>query len=404
MSGSNPTLIDLFCGAGGISLGFQRAGFRALQALDNWPPAVDTYRLNIGDHVRRCDLSENTELVDADVIVGGPPCQGFSSAGMRRDDDRRNTLVQVFATLVRRVLPRVFVFENVEGFLTGARGQFVLDLLEPLIEAGYRIHVRKVNAANFGVPQHRKRVIVIGGRGFDPSFPEPTHSAYGAPGAHLAGIHLPLTPSLGDGLAGLPPALPASDAVQDDHTYFPLGEDDLERAGLLAPGQCMKDLPEHLWHASYKRRAYRRVRDGTPTHRRGGPPAGMRRLGWDEPSKAITGGAQGEFLHPREDRPLTIRECARLQTFPDSFRFAASRRDAVQLIGNAVPPLLAERIATRLRADLAAASGTRQRGALLTFVPTLSAGMSPILAEVVERVLTRFELKGEFSQLKMEWA
>src|SRR5262249_1410791 len=142
----------------------------------------------------------------ANVIVGGPPCQGFSSAGLRRPDDERNSLVRVFSRLVARAKPLAFMFENVEGFLTGSRGDFVVDLLEPLLSAGYRIHLRKVNAANFGIPQHRKRVVAIGGLGWDPTFPEPTHTAYGAPGAHLAAKRLPRGPSLADALKGLPRA------------------------------------------------------------------------------------------------------------------------------------------------------------------------------------------------------
>ena len=165
----------------------------------------------------------------------------------------------------------------------------------------------------------------------------------------------------------------------------------------------MRDLPEQLWHQSYKRRAYRRVMDGTPTDRRGGAPAGVRRLSWDEPSKAITGGALNEFLHPRENRPLTVRECARLQTFPDSFRFSASRRDSVQLIGNAVPPLLAERIADAVRASLPMCANAPERGALISFIPTLSTGMSPILAEVVDRISARFRPQNG-SQMSLAWA
>ena len=121
------------------------------------------------------------------VIAGGPPCQGFSSAGMRRTGDKRNTLVACFAQIVTRKRPRAFVFENVEGFLTAEGGKRVLDLLTPLVTAGYRIHLRKVNAANYGVPQHRKRVIAIGGLGWEPSFPEPTHSAHGAARSTVSG-------------------------------------------------------------------------------------------------------------------------------------------------------------------------------------------------------------------------
>jgi DNA (cytosine-5)-methyltransferase 1 len=379
-----PSLIDFFCGVGGMTLGFSRAGFDVAAAFDNWDCAVQTYGWNFGDHVQQTSITEELELPDATVIIGGPPCQGFSSAGARRADDHRNTLVAVFARLIAQRKPRAFVFENVEGFLTGGSGRFIFDLLDPLIEAGYRIHLRKVNAANYGVPQHRKRVLGIGGLGWDPTFPSPTHSAHGAPGALLAGTRLPLTPSLREALAGLLPARIGTNG--DDHNCTALGGMDLDRARRLKPGQRMRDLPEELWHESYKRRAYRRVMDGIPVEKRGGAPAGLRRLRADEPSKAITGAAINEFIHPFEDRPLTIRECARIQTFPDDFVFIGSRRDRAQQIGNAVPPRFAEAIARSLLHDLRTATDRMRPGALLSFTPTLSTGMSPILDAVTRKV------------------
>jgi DNA (cytosine-5)-methyltransferase 1 len=130
--------------------------------------------------------------------------------------------------------------------------------------------------------------------------------------------------------------------------------------------------------------------DGIPTERRGGAPAGLRRLSADEPAKAITSGALRDFVHPTEDRPLTLRECARLQTFPDDFVFVGTPGDKIQMIGNAVPVRLAQRIAETLGADLRMAKPTSQGGALLSFVPTLSEGMSPILQEVCEKIKQRF--------------
>lgn len=386
-----PSVIDLFCGAGGLSLGFIRAGFQSQAAFDNWQPAVETYRANLGDHVQLAAITRDLDIPRPAVIVGGPPCQGFSSAGMRRSDDARNSLVGEFSRLIARVRPSAFVFENVEGFLTGSRGDFVLELLEPLIEVGYRIHLRKINAAHFGVPQHRKRVIGIGGLGWNPSFPEPTHAAFGAPGSQLAnGMRSRATPTLADALAALPPASRSSHDSFADHVVIPLNDDDLRRAKLLEQGQTMRDLPEELWHESYRKRAFRRVMDGTPTERRGGAPAGLRRLRADEPSKAITGGVLREFIHPTEHRPLTLRECATLQTFPSDFQFHGSVSEKAQLIGNAVPPLLSQCIAESLRQDLAAMRPTRRSGALLSFVPTLASGMSPALEEVTRRVKQRF--------------
>jgi DNA (cytosine-5)-methyltransferase 1 len=398
-----PKLVDLFCGGGGLSLGFHNAGFSAEASFDNWAPAVETYRWNFDNHVSCVEVTEELQLPKVAVIAGGPPCQGFSSAGMRREGDLRNTLVQVFSQLVARHRPTAFLFENVEGFLTGGRGDYVVQLLEPLIRAGYRIHLRKVNAANYGTAQHRKRVIAIGGLGWNPTFPNVTHSAFGAPGAHLAGSHLPRTPTVAEALADLPPAIPRSADESSDHTYTPLHGADLLRAEALKQGQRMRDLPEEFWHDSYKRRANRRVIDGTPTERRGGAPSGIRRLRADEPSKAITGGAMNEFIHPTENRPLTLRECARLQTFPDSFVFNAKPRDAIQVIGNSVPPKLAEVFARNLLCDLQHIEKYESEGALLSFVPTLSTGMSPVLQEVTRRVRRTFGTVETRRQLALKW-
>ncbi len=389
-----PTLFDLFCGAGGLSLGLIQAGFNVLGAIDSSPSAVETYRENVGDHVRLEEITESTDVPNCDVIAGGPPCQGFSSAGLRNVDDRRNTLVSVFTSLICKVRPKAFLFENVEGFLTSGNGRQVLELLEPLVDAGYRIHLRKVNAANFGVPQHRKRVIAIGGLGWNPLFVQATHSAIGAPGATLDGYNLPLGPTLVEAIGSLPPAANnGSPPAASDHSYRPLSAGDLERAKLLRQGQTMRDLPEEYWHESYKRRANRRVMDGTPTERRGGAPAGLRRLVADEPSKAITSGAKSEFLHPFEDRNLTLRECARIQTFPDSFSFHGTLQERSLLIGNAVPPLLGRTIGNALLQSVLSHDQCEHfdTGCLLSFVPTLSIGMSPALKHTCDKVAERFD-------------
>jgi DNA (cytosine-5)-methyltransferase 1 len=385
------TVIDLFAGAGGLSLGFKLGGFEIIGSYDNWEAAADTYRANFKEPAHLECITRDLALPEAAVIIGGPPCQGFSSAGMRRSSDQRNTLVGEYAHLVARKRPTAFVFENVEGFLTGAGGHWLFELLDPLIEAGYRMHVRKVNAANYGVPQHRKRVLCIGGLGWNPSFPETTHAAFGAPGAHRGvGCGLPKTPTFHDALRGLPVPSDGPDVQLLDHVAFSLSDDDMKRAELLKPGQRMRDLPEELWHPSYRKRAFRRVMDGTPTERRGGAPSGIRRLRLDQPSKAITGGALGEFIHPSENRPLTIRECATLQTFPLDFRFIGTRSEKIQLIGNAVPPQLARVVAESLYADLSRDNCVYGCGALLSFRPTLSAGMSPALGGVTRRVRERY--------------
>lgn len=393
VDGNELTIVDLFCGAGGLSAGFRSAGFKSVLAIDSWSPAVATYRRNLGDHVQEESVTNNLRLPHCCVIAGGPPCQGFSSAGLRKSDDERNSLVSVFANLIAAQKPLAFVFENVEGFLTGGDGRYVLELLEPVISAGYRVHLRKVNAANFGVPQHRKRVVAIGGLGWSPSFPSFTHSAFGAPGAELARTSTTLTtPTLSAALSVLPRAVARGESCPDeDHTFTPLEGADLQRAELLQPGQRMADLPEELWHDSYRKRAFRRVKDGTPTERRGGAPSGIRRLRPDEPSKAITGGSLRDFLHPKENRSLTIRECAILQTFPLTFQLCGSQADRIQLVGNAVPPLFAFAIAKCLKIDLERLSDREEGpGELLSFVPTLSTGMSPALESITKQVQLRF--------------
>lgn len=386
------SVVDLFCGAGGLSKGFRDAGFELLQGIDNDPAPLATYRMNLGEHVRQAQIGEDIEVPEATVITGGPPCQGFSSAGLRRHGDHRNTLVSCFAAIVARMRPLAFVFENVEGFLTAEGGSRVLELLEPLVAVGYRIHLRKVNAANYGIAQHRKRVIAIGGLGWNPSFPEPTHSAYGAPGAALAGTWLPRTPSLENAISGLPTPSEVHPGIPDGHFARPFVGKDLERAKLLAPGQSMRDLPPAMWHESFERRANRRVMDGTPRERRGGAPFGIRRLRADEPSKTITGGALAEFIHPSENRPLTLRECARLQSFPDDYVFLGTPGDQARSIGNAVPPHLGFVVARAIAAKLITVEVKTEAGSLLSFIPTLSDGLSPALDKVRKLVRKQFSI------------
>ncbi|MDY7229034.1 DNA cytosine methyltransferase [Hyalangium rubrum] len=399
------TVVDLFCGAGGLSLGLRQAGFRVLTSIDHDEWAVQTYRRNLGDHVVEADIGLDTRLPEASVIVGGPPCQGFSSAGSRRSGDARNTLVGVYAGLIAERKPTAFVFENVEGFLTGEDGAHVLELLRPLVDAGYRIHMRKVNAANYGVPQHRKRVLAIGGLGWDPSFPAPTHMAFGAPGAHLVARERPKTPTILDGLEGLSEPASGPEGRPQGHYAPPVSAMDLKRIRALLPGQRMRDLPPELQHQSYTRRAFRRVMDGTPTERRGGAPSGIRRLKGDEPSKAITSASRNEFLHPVEDRFLTIRECARLQTFPDDFEFLGPPTAQMLHIGNAVPPALGEVIGRGLAADLKRIKRGFQPkpGALLSFVPTASQGMSPALERTTELVMATFGVRFEPKEQLQLW-
>lgn len=405
MSGETPlSSVDLFAGAGGLTLGLQRAGFDTLMANDNWGPAAATLRRNFDEAMveERCvrELTGASVLARGGgtpptLVAGGPPCQGFTSAGARRVGDQRNTLVAEFARVVAEVQPRWFLFENVEGMLTAADGDFVIDLLDGVLDSGYSVRLRKVNVANYGAAQLRKRVIAIGVLGADPGFPNPSHRAYGAPGTQTDGTAaLPAAPTVSDALAGL--GEPAHDADQEDvqgHVAVAVSRSDAGRIGLLGPGQTMRDLPEELRHHSYTRRANRRVSDGMPSERRGGAPAGIRRLFADEPSKAITSAATREFVHPTEDRCLTLRECARLQGFPDSFEFSGSRSDQATLIGNAIPPPFAELLGTWIAGrDRALPTCADESPRLHEFHATNGSGLSPALGRVIERVNARYEI------------
>lgn len=399
-SNRNPILetVDLFCGAGGLSLGLQSAGLSVRTHLDSWTAAVETLNANFNEHRDPVDIRELTaqdirNLVGGKpkVLAGGPPCQSFTSAGRRQDDDPRGTLVATFANLAAAIRPPLVVFENVEGFLTAGSGRFALDFLAPLIDAGYRVRMRKVNFANFGVPQHRKRVIAVASLLGDPPFPAPTHSAWGAPGAQEI-ANCPATPTVEETLKDLPPA-GSADAPQG-HVAPQANSLEQARIDALEPGQTMRDLPENLWHNSYRRRAFRRVKDGTPTERRGGAPAGLRRLRGDQPSKAITSAAIRELVHPDENRRLTLREAARLQTFPDHFDFRGTGAEQATLIGNAIPPRFAELLGRTLLDHLIAHPGTKENepgeGDLVEFDVTPAQQMSPALAQVVRKVNARF--------------
>jgi len=166
-----------------------------------------------------------------------------------------------------------------------------------------------------------------------------------------------------------------------DHYSVALSDVQLERVRRLQPGQTMKDLPEHLQHESFRRRAFRRVMDGTPVEKRGGAPSGLKRLFADEPSLTITSAATREFVHPTEDRLLTLRECARLQTFPDRFEFVGSAASRIQQIGNAIPPMLARAVAEHIARNYGFRAQDNGIGRPpLRFCLTRAGGMSPALA------------------------
>lgn len=404
---SKPTAISLFAGAGGCSLGFKQAGYDIRLATDHDADAVRTYRQNFPDTVcEERDIGEWTtdELLsraglrvgEVDILLGGPPCQGFSSAGVKAGDDPRNSLLKHYVRILEQMRPKWFVMENVEGLLTNAGGTHVRDAVTTFLEAGYSVNLEKIYAQGYGVPQRRKRVVIVGNRlGFEFAFPEHVTRFSGS-------IFRKGDVTFSCALSDLPPPslepdkrlkysrqpgneleawLRGSATQVSDHYVPELEGLQLERVRGLQPGQTMKDLPEHLQHESFKRRAFRRVMDGTPVERRGGAPHGLKRLFADEPSLTITSAATREFIHPTEDRLLSLRECARLQTFPDDFEFAGSAGSRIQQIGNAIPPLLARTLADHIATEFGFETSYLRLGRpSFRFRLTRSTGMSPALA------------------------
>ncbi len=401
------TAISLFAGAGGCSLGFRQAGYHIRFAADIDADAVESYHHNFPTTpCEAIDIRElNAELVlqraglgrgELDILLGGPPCQGFSSAGAKSSDDPRNFLLHQYVRLLDGIRPKWFVMENVEGLLTNAGGLHIRDAVELFLRAGYAINVEKIYAQGYGVPQRRKRVLIVGNRlGHDFLFPEPVTRFSGS-------IFRKGEVTFMTATCDLPPVTTDANRAVDycesprnelqsylrgegknvtDHSASALSGIQLERVRKLKPGQTMKDLPEDLQHESFRRRAFRRVMDGTPMEKRGGAPSGLKRLFADEPSLTITSAATREFVHPTADRLLTLRECARLQTFPDCFVFAGSAASRIQQIGNAIPPLLARAMAEHIQSNYGF-----QTSYLCSVRPTLrfsltrSEGMSPALA------------------------
>lgn len=406
-------VVSLFSGAGGLSSGFASAGLKPIVAAELDAHACATYERNLGTPALNIDLGGH-DAVDnlsravgsreVSAVIGGPPCQGFSTAGNRQSTDPRNSLIFNYFAVVESFRPRWFLFENVEGLLTSGGGRAVVNLVRAFIDRGYVVRLEKINFASYGLPQGRKRVVLVGNRlGADFELPAATH-AFNA-GKHRSVSGLPAAPSLLEAIGGLGPARENYDGRTPFVSDKPVNAfDELIRAGAsdvslhswaaseadkkryahLQPGETMRDLPEELWHSSFKRRAFRRVKDGTPTERRGGSPSGLKRLRGDFNSLTITSAATREFIHPSENRPLTLREAARLQSFPDTYEFDGPINAKAQQIGNAFPPMCA----TILARHLIALDGKFGGGlaipkalepSLLGYRLTEASGMSPAL-------------------------
>lgn len=387
-------IVDLFCGCGGISRGFEWTGaFGTEFGVELVRHAADAFAKNIknsagepssvytgdihdlADDKRRLWSELNSAGIsrpgDVDVIVGGPPCQGFSRNGVRRyqDEERtqrfydlpKNHLYKAFLGVVEELHPKLLLIENVREFLKFGGGKFADDLMSRLSELGYEADFRKVCAADFGVPQMRHRVLfaaVQRGRGVDVEDLFPTPKFFNS-SVQFSVLGPPSYRTVRDAISDLPsPATRHKDSPQPydlikpvselaellqsatglvhNHVARKLSAKQVERIRAVGTGR-MKEIDPDLRTRSFYGSAYRR-------------------MAWDEPSLTITTWVyhvgSGRFAHPEEDRGVTMREAARIQTFDDDFIFPPLVNPVSQMIGNAVPPLLAHAFAQRFREAL----------------------------------------------------
>lgn len=307
-------VVSLFSGAGGLDLGLIRAGHEIVWANDFDYDSTETYKENIGDHIVCGDVAEVdvSDIPDADVVVGGFPCQGYSQANLRRTvEDPRNNLFQQFSRILRGKQPKYFLAENVKGLLSLDGGQALEKVLREFESAGYRVRYQVLNAADFGVPQKRNRLIFLGTRSdvsteLEPEFPVPTH-------AHP------------DRVTG---ALRTWVSVQDALNVVP----DPEAESVGVPNQTF---------SRYKVS----IRDFT----------GHRATDPTMPAPTILargngGGGVCALPHPRGHRRMSIRESASIQTFPLDFEFVGKMGSAYRQVGNAVPVELGRALGVQLEA------------------------------------------------------
>ena len=306
---SHPRVVSLFSGAGGLDLGFKLAGFDLVWANDFDKDAVETYRANIDKHCVCADISEvsTDDIPDCDVMIGGFPCQGFSMANTKRNVlDKRNTLYLQYIRVLKAKKPKFFVAENVKGILTLGKGEVIKAIVSDFAEVGYKVVYRLLNAADYGVPQTRQRVIIVGVRNdldVEFSYPKPTNSKNGENG-------LPRWVSVREAIDGLPdPDGPDADTVPNNE------------------------------YSQYK------VKPRNYTGHRVTDP--------DKPSPTILargngGGGVVAIPHYNGLRRMTVRESATVQTFPIDFVFHGTRGSCYRQIGNAVPVLLARQIAFQI--------------------------------------------------------
>jgi len=337
--------LDLFCGAGGLSLGFSQAGWECVGAVDSWDDAVRTYRRNFPKHsVLLGDIAKfdpgyfGLRVGNVDWVIGGPPCQGFSTVGKREREDPRNALVRHFAHIVRELSPLGFLVENVVGLRDM---KFVVGVRRLFERMGYHVDVAVLRSADFGVPQLRHRIFFVGrndGRGF--RFPKPQRE----PNQYV---------SVWDAIGDLPELNAGGSAFAYDRRAFTGYQREMRRGSKELQGHEASAHPESLV------RAISFIPDGGNRRSipaRYQPKSGFHnsysRLHSASPAVAVTqnmGKPSGtRCIHPFQDRGLTAREGARLQGFPDGFHFLAGLTSQRLQIANAVSPILAKFLAKAL--------------------------------------------------------
>lgn len=350
--------IDLFCGCGGFSYGFQKAGFEMALGIDMWEDATVTYKHNIPS---ACIINEDIANVNAedvlkkismhaediDVIIGGPPCQGFSVSGKRMIEDSRNALYKSFVSLVSEIKPKVFVMENVPGLIRLFGGKVKEEVLLDFSALGYRVKVKQLSSDDYGVPQRRKRVFFVGinnekvSEDIEFEFPKAKWGEGLIPviSCKDAISDLDFVPddvSLGE---DIPYKLPAESEYQKlmrkdscsikNHSITIHREKTKKIIALVPDGGNYKDLPENLQNTRKVNIAWTRMNSKKPCF-------------------TIDTGHNHHF-HYKENRVPTVRESARIQSFPDRFEFIGIKTSQLKQVGNAVPPLMAEAIANEVK-------------------------------------------------------
>lgn len=352
-------VVGLFSGCGGLDLGFKQAGYDIIWANDILKDACETYKLNIGNHIINEDITKiNLETIPiADVIIGGPPCQGFSGIGKRDPNDDRSTLVYSYLDVVNRIQPKIFLFENVTGIKSSkaSDGSKVIDNLKKAFEnIGYHINIYTLNAADYGVPQKRKRVFIIGNKlGTDITAPTPTHfdnvpdkkqwvSSFEAisdlesptEDGNIKYKHEPICEYQ---------ALMRKNSNETTLQIIPYSSPtDKEIIKHVKPGGNYMDVPDEV---STKRIMYFKSTGGRTTT--------YGRLDPEKPNYTLNTHFNrpniGCNIHYNEDRMITIREGLRFQSFPDDFHLISkTKRNYYVQVGNAVPPLLSKAWAEHL--------------------------------------------------------